>query len=370
MNRALVALVPILALAAACGPDFDPASEVQGVRVLAVRADPPEIAPAIDGTAPSRAVLETLVAHPSFPVDPARQAVVLHVACTPAPGDPGPSRCTTLSELDDPAKLLANADLATACAAPGVGAAGAITFAGLEACGLGGCSPLSVLRDPVDPGSAGMLPAPAYELPATYSLSGLPADAPERVLGLEVVDLALVLDARPDELAPTTAVPDDCALLGAVAGRFQAQWSLRAHVAALKRIRVRGPSALSAPNHNPLLEGVAMGGTTLPAPGGIPATLPPFAKVDLLPVLPGEFEALRETYVEPDARGQPIATKREEWTFSWFSTAGELEDLHTNHPGEPEVFTAPPSGGVVVWTVVRDLRGGIAWRAGGIAVAP
>lgn len=118
MNRTFVALVPVLALTAACGPDFDPASEVQGLRVLAVRAEPPEIAPASDGAAPARAELETLVVHPALVADPARRAVVLHVSCTPAPGDPSPSPCTRYSELDDLSALLAGADLATACAAP------------------------------------------------------------------------------------------------------------------------------------------------------------------------------------------------------------------------------------------------------------
>lgn len=369
MNRAL-ALVSFLAISAACGPDFDPATEVRGFRVLAVRAEPPEIAPPSDGSAPARAALATLVADPAFAGEPARRAVVLHLACTPSPGDPAASPCTRLSELDDPASLLAGTDLAAACAAPGVGVTGGISFAGLEACGLAGCSPISARRDPGDPGSEVALQAAAYELPGDYTFSALPEGAPERVLGVEVVDLALVVDAAPADLQPAVAVPDDCALLAAVAGRFGTAWSARPHVTALKRIRVRGPAAPSAPNQNPSLSGVMMDGTALPAPGATPPRLAPGAKVALFPMLPGDFEALRETWVESDAAGLPIATRQEEWTFSWFTSAGELEDLHTNDPAEAEELTAPGSGGAIVWTVARDLRGGVAWTAGEVAVAP
>jgi hypothetical protein len=370
MNRTFVALVPVLALAAACGPDFDPASEVQGLRVLAVRAEPPELAPASDGAAPARAELETLVVHPALVADAARRAVVLHVACTPTPGDPRPSPCASYSELDDPSALLAGAELAAACASPGVGVAGGISFGGLEACGRDGCEPLAVRRDPGDPGSTAALPRAAYALPADYTLSSLPPSSPERVLGVEVTDLALALDVTPEELAPASAVGSDCELLGAVAARFQAEWSRRAHVAALKRIRVRGPAAPSAPNHNPVLSAVALDGAALPAPGEAPATVASSAKVLLLPLLPASFEELRETYVESDAAGQPIATRQEDWAFSWFTTSGELEKLHTNHPSEAAELTTPASGAPTVWVVVRDLAGGVAWRAGTLAVGP
>jgi hypothetical protein len=365
-TRDLPLLLSALALATACTPDFDPASEVRSLRVLAIRAEPPEIAPAGDGAAPSRATLASLVAHPAFADDLSRRAVVLHVACTPTPGDPGPSPCTVLSELADPTALLGAADLAAACATPGRGAPGEITFAGIEVCGVEGCAPVSVPRDPADPGSTVALPAPAYELPADYTLAALPQGAAERVLGLAVTSLALALDAAPAELAPAEAVPDACAALSAVIARFEAEWPLRAHVAALKRIGVRGPEAGSTPNQNPVISGVAMAGAALPAPGPTPAAVAPGVEVELLPVLPGDFAALRETYVHYDAAGTPIETKQEDWTFSWFSTAGDLDELHTNDPAEPQVLTAPRTGRAVVWTVVRDLRGGTAWTAGEI----
>jgi hypothetical protein len=357
-------LLPALALAAACGPDFDPATEVRALRVLAVQAEPPEIAPAGDASALSRTALAALVAHPGFLDDPSRRAVVLHVACTPTPGDPSAPACTSLSELADPAALLGAVDLRAACETPGRGAAGMITFAGVESCGLEGCEPASVLRDPADPGSIVPLPAPAYELPPDYTLESLPDGAPELVLGLEVPELALALDASPAELAPAQAAPDDCAALAAVAARFLEEWPLRVHVASLKRIRVRGPENGSAPNQNPVISGVALEGVTLPASGGTPLAVAGAAEHDLLPVLPAPFDSLRETYVERDADGEPIRTKQEDWTFSWFTTAGDLDERHTNHPEERQTFTSPASGRAVIWAVVRDLRGGVAWKAG------
>jgi hypothetical protein len=115
---------------------------------------------------------------------------------------------------------------------------------------------------------------------------------------------------------------------------------------------------------------VGLDGVALPAPSEAPATVAPSAKLELFPLLPASFEELRETYVESDAAGQPIATRQEDWTFSWFATAGELEKLHTNHPAEAAELTTPSSGAPTVWIVVRDLAGGVAWHAGALAVKP
>jgi hypothetical protein len=371
MTRPLLAGAALALLAAAgCTPKFDPASRVQELRVLAVRAEPPELAPAGDGSAPSRAALETLAGHPAFAADPAREIVVLHVACTPDPADPGPSPCVRLASLSDPSQLLAGADPAAACTAPGVGKRGAITFSGLEACRRSGCAPVVVRRDPADPASEVALPAPAYELPADLSFDGYPAGAPERILGLEADDLALALDAAVADLAPRAAVADGCAALAAVAARFEAEWPGRPHVASLKRIRIRGPSAPSAPNQNPTVAGVTLGGKPLSAPGASPATIAPRAVADLLPVLPGDFATLRESYVRSDASGAFIERRQEDWTFSWFATGGDLDQLHTKDPAVPDAYTAPAAGPVVIWAVVRDLRGGVAWTVAEVDVTP
>jgi hypothetical protein len=381
--------VLLLAAAAACSPDFPPASRVDGLRLLAVRAEPPELAAPGDPSAPSRAALDSLVAHPAFATDPARAAVVLHVACTPDPGAGAASPCVRFASLSDPTELLAGADPAAACTAPGVGKRGAITFSGLEACGVAGCGPVTVRRDPADPASLVTLPAPAYELPADFSFEPFPAGAPERVLGLEVVDLALAIDATPAELAPAAPAADACATVAAVVARLEALWPARTHVVSVKRIQVRGPAAPSPRNRNPgdpdpeqsggAVEepapplpsrphfGISLGGKTLPPPGDAPAQVAAGAMEGLLPVLPGDYQALRQTYVRSDAEGLPIETRQEDWAFSWFATDGDVDRLHTKEPTDPDAYTAPGAGKVaVVWTVVRDLRGGIGWAAGRI----
>ena len=93
MNAASILPLAVLALAA-CGPDFDPGSRVEKLRVLGVQAEPPEIAPApASGTpvAPDRAALTSLVLRADFAADPGRETSVVYLACVPTPGDPAPS---------------------------------------------------------------------------------------------------------------------------------------------------------------------------------------------------------------------------------------------------------------------------------------
>jgi hypothetical protein len=359
------------ALAAGCAPDFTEPSQVTGLRVLAVLAEPPELAPPGDGSAAARATLATLVAHPAFATDGARRATVLHLGCTPSPDPSVPSLCTAISELASPEALLGLADLDQACAAPGLGTPGAITFAGLESCGRDGCEPVEVRLDPSDPASTVALPTPGYELPTALDLSALPAGDPTRVLGLEAVDLALALDAAPADLAPAAPVGDACQALGAVAVRLGELWESRPHVAALKRIRVRGPDAVNPPNQNPAVTGIALGGVALPAPGAAdPADVGGGARVDLLPLHPGDPDQLRETYVEVDAEGVPVREKKEEWTWAWFTSAGSLADPYTRAADQAAELTAPGSGRALVWLVLRDLRGGLAFTSGVVEAIP
>jgi len=365
-------LPPLLAaaLGAGCAPDFTSPTQVTGLRVLAVRAQPPELAPPADGSAPARAVLGALVAHPAFAADAARRATVLHLGCTPSPDPSVPSPCAALSELASPGSLLGVADLAQACASPGLGTPGAITFAGLESCGRDGCEPVQVRLDPDDARSAVALSTPAYELPAALDLAALPPGDPNRVLGLEAVDLALALDAPPADLAPTSPAADGCQALRAVTTRFGELWDSRPHAVALKRIRLRGPDAVNAPNLNPALSAIGLAGAPLPSPGATPAPVSPGARLDLLPLLPADADSLRQTYVEVDAAGLPVRERREEWTYAWFTTAGELDDQYTRAADEAATLVAPASGTAVLWLVVRDLRGGVAFTAGAVRAGP
>ena len=363
--RTVAAAVAALT-AAACSPSFDPPSEVKGFRLLAIRASPPEIAPA-DDPDPAQAhaaALDTLIASPAFLAERDRRAVVLHVACTPEPGNAAESPCTALTQLADPTGLLA-AGLTdeAACTAPGVGKVNAITFSGVETCGLAGCGPVSVPLDPGNPGVTATLAPPRYALPADFTFSSLPPGDPGRILGLEAVDLALALDVDPAALAPTSPVASDCEALQAFAARFLAAWPGAAHVTALKRIVIRGPEARNAANRNPAVAGVTYDAGVEPWPrltlpgAPTPTALRPGAHVELLPDTTGDDV---ERYLQIDASGAIITEKDEDRAWSWFSTGGKLKYDHTTRADEKLEFK-PGAGPALMWLVVRDLRGGLAW---------
>ncbi len=368
--HAIAPLAALLALAGCKVPDFTGPEQVKELRVLAVRAEPPEIGAPADAGADEdwpagAAAVQSLVGHPGFAATADAGAVVLHLGCTPAPGEVAGTVCTRMSELTRPSDLLQLVNAADACTAPGRGTVEAITFSGLEACGRDGCGALSVARDPTDPASAVPLPTPAYSLPDGYALSSLPAGHPQRVLGVDVVDVALALEATPGEVAPAAAVADPCAALGAVLQRMQDLWQERPSVAALKWIHVRGPDmpADSPPNHNPSLAGMTLDGTPVPAPGGTPLAVTAGRRQELLPPLPGAFGDLRESWKRFDSDGNYVDTRTEEWGYSWFTTAGSLEFSHTTAWDETN-WLKPASNRAVLWLVVRDLRGGEAWTAG------
>jgi len=354
MNRPLLALAA-LALAA-CSPDFAPASRVEKLRLLAVRADPPEIAPApASGSpvAPDRAALTALVLRGDRSDRP---ATVLYLACLPQPADANPSPCASLEALRDPAALAAAASQA-ACGAPTP-----VVLLGAEACSAGSCGPARATEG----GAPVELPAPVLALPAGWSLEGLPPGAPERALGLLAPVLAFAVDAGPDELLSAGAGACPLARLGSGLARL---WAEREHVLASKGVRLRGPEAPDAPNRNPAVDGISAGVTGL-------ATAPPTAvqagRWPLRPVLPPGADSLHDLETTLDAAGAPLGRAPEEWVYSWFSTTGELEELHTREPAADDWSLAPgdvaAGGTAAVAVVVRDLRGGTAWALREVAL--
>lgn len=365
-------------LLAGCAPKFDGPEKITGLRLLSVKAQPPELGAALDasgaGWPASSAAIQSLVGHPAFAAgDETVHGVVLHVACTPTPGNPQGTVCTQISALSQPSELLQHvlADPGAACSGGGVGAEEAITFSGLEACSRSGCGQLSVPPDPASPGSVVGLPTPRYQLPADYSIGALPAGHPQRVLGTDVVDLAVTLEAGPADLAPAAAVPSTCpAVLQAVLGQLQALWPARAHVVSLKWIHVRGPDmpAGSSPNLNPQVDGITLGGTALPPLTQAPLAVPADRDLTLLPVV-NDYPSLVQTYQRFDTDGNYLDTRQEEWAYSWFSTAGTIDQSHTQSLDEANTYTTS-EGRALMWLVVRDLRGGEAWTAGEVQAGP
>ena len=105
-------------------------------------------------------------------------------------------------------------------------------------------------------------------------------------------------------------------------------------------------SADSAPARNPTVEDLQADGGSLSADGS--GTVHAGAKVQLTP------------FADDD-----------QVTFSFYSTAGDLDSLRAT-AAQPEVdWTAPATTGPVqLWIVARDGRGGVGWLARTVQVVP
>jgi hypothetical protein len=141
------------------------------------------------------------------------------------------------------------------------------------------------------------------------------------------------------------------------------------------------------PNTNPVLAGVsAVAGGEMP-PGCIkwPCMLslddgksPGLAvkagdKVTLeasWPTCPGTAGCGAEPYAYYDPQAQAVTMRREAITVSWFATAGSFDSDRTGRAEDDMTttsdngWTAPsaPASGVLMWVVLRDDRGGVAWQ--------
>lgn len=353
MRRSIV-LAAALGLAA-CSPEFDPASKIEKLRVLALRAEPPELDPAGVQTA----ALTSLVLRADDAAGARRTTTVVHLACVPVPGSPDPTFCVMLANLRDPAVAIA-AGARDACAAraavdPGVASSTwpAVDLAGFEVCQDGVCAPASVGGTPLQPARLAVPPGLAF-----------PAAGPERILGVQAVVLAFAVDATPDELVAGvgTACP-----AGDVAGNLAALWASREHVLSTKRVTIRGPDATDAPNRNPAVAGIVAGAVPLDP---LAATTVTAGIVELAPLPAPGAAGSPEVYTKRDASGAAIETGPEQWVYSWFSTAGELEDLHTRSATDPDKWTVWSSGPAKLVVVVRDLRGGTGWAVRDAILVP
>ncbi len=377
--HAIASLAALLALSA-CAPDFAGPEKVTALRVLAVKAEPPEIGAGGDNARSAAdwpaafTTLDALIGHPDFAADDRTdRAVVLHLACTPAPGSALGTICTQTSALSEPSAL--RLDLSTACPATGakhLGVVGGITIAGLQSCNRSGCHSLAVRSDANDPGSLVDFGPSDYQLPtdaATDSFLGeLPEGNRQRLLGTDAVVLSFAIEVGPeDSLSPAAPVPATCgALLPQIVDWFGLHWPVRPHVASLKWIHVRGPEMPPQfpPNANPQLSGIGVpaGDGTADA-NPLPTSLAAGKQLDLLPVLPPPgFDGLRQDYQRFDTDGNLVDTRKEEWAYSWFTTRGDLDQSHTTSWDERNAFT-PKAGAAMLWLVVRDLRGGEVWTA-------
>lgn len=373
-------LLAFPALLFACGESFDPPSLVGGLRVLAIQADPPEIAASEEGL-PSQSRIRTLLADPAQLDDPARKALVAYVSCTPDPSSSEPNLCTAIPTLRDPSALGGHLGKGMCDAGGGGGGPSpgpTIAFLGAETCDQAqGCHPLVVRVGEVDL----PLPAPVVQLPSSIDLASLPQGHPSRKKGIQVVVLAMAIQASPEEIAEAADPSDPCTLASSLMSRFFELYGEREHVTALKRVQVRGPDAIDEPNVNPSIAGILSSGAPLPLEPGDPwpdaATFRPGSSHRLHPRPPAPpvdedgvqlpLETLYQSFTRLRADGTEVGVEREHWAYSWFATAGALDATMTHEPGKVVVWEAPRGDGVPTsrraffYVVVRDGRGGIDW---------
>lgn len=334
-----VAAVASLAVGGGCSSDLPAASFIDKLRVLAVRAEPPEVAPG------EASALDLLAVEP------------------------------LVQSLDGAAPQPLTA-VWLACPLP----SGTLT---LEPCGVGGglsdggatLAPPSCKDDPHAPLCIAGTDLTASYTPAPDVLGG--AASAEILITVAVADteagaIGCLLDIANNGGRP--ADPDHC-------------------VVSLKRLAVSDPAQRTVGvNHNPTLAdfvATSPGGAVEPLDSGtlgwIPAAGPDLAAWTIV--------ADRSD----DAAEQKADGTYEALTVSWFTTAGHLDGGRSLYlpPGcdtpsscaaevpelgadttwyAPTVDEAAPyvdaGGKVDFWAVIRDDRGGVGWRSGGLVEQP
>lgn len=353
-----------------CGEEFPPASQIDGLRLLAIRAEDPELIPHAPGETPARTTLRSLVADPAQIEDPSRRVTVLHIGCTPTPGSLEPGLCTALEVLTTP-KGLGQMLAAGGCLdgeGSGTGEKGdTVRVVGFESCTqTEGCGPAEVEIM----GLATTLPEPVYEVPEDFRMDLLPAGHPQRVNGIQAVIATVAVAASAQELVDGVEATDACGFATGVGRNLSRLLEERERMTALKRVQLRGPDVPDPLNVNPVLPGITANGQLLDTPQARVAT---GARVDFLPVAPTDDEGAPiepQTFTRYDSEGKVLRSETESWLWSWYATGGEFEKQRTRAQGTPAQWTSPTGskknpipahGRVFLYAVMRDARGGIDW---------
>lgn len=312
-----------IALVAGCSADLPPSDLVDKLRLLAVRADPPEVQPG------QASALDTLTVYPGGFDGGGPQVSYLWLACREAEGAQAPTACGV--------------------SAQGNGGAGTFDSDGgtLADCAAEPDAVLCLI-------GAG---AGVSYTPTAAALGG--GDTGEVILTVVVADeqaggaVGCAITASANGGAPGD--PDHC-------------------VIALKRLTV---SHSSAPNANPSLSLLALGGLSLA--DGSAAWSPGGAAVDIAAVR------------GPSSDQQKSDGTYEALTLAWFTTAGSFDasrtsfqpsdcdatcmmteppvtiDAHWTPPAAADAAHQTPTGTVQFWAVLRDDRGGVSWQSGSAA---
>jgi hypothetical protein len=347
MRRFLIALS--LAVAG-CNSDLPPEWQIEKLRVLAVQAEPPEIAPG------ASTVLQALAVEPPVPPPgspPPSPLSYVWLACTIPPGVTEQVPCGLSTT-----RPLTGADLGQATPPPDCQAE-----PGADLCLLG-TDPIVRFTAP----AGALAGARTTQMLITVAI----ADTPSGAIGC-------LVDTANNGGMPVD--PDHCVL-------------------ALKRLTVTSPTTplsdgtLPVFNRNPQLTGF-----DLVVPTGDQASLLD-GTAEFLPTPDGQspqaaLDAARAddaAELEPtfDSSGKVTGAQYEALTIAWYTTAGKLDsgrsafvpdacatqqdcpttpppaDVTTNWtpPTQGQVTQLTVDGTVQLWAVVRDDRGGISWLAG------
>ena len=309
------ALVVTLALLWGCAEEFKPESNVDGLRVLGVRAEPAELRPG------ETAQLEALVVDPSAP---GRQNAIFWLSCDPDPFDLGRSACSDLAQFGDPASLVQ----------PGAG-------------GDGGTPAL-----PPGMKLAGFGDRAFYSAPADLFAQLDPGDS-RRQTGT-VAQLLLFVIGEP--ISPTATEEE----LSQVLARVRSGET--PSVIAIFRVRV---SEAEMVNRNPEIGDLMLDGRAIPEgahvffrPGDESAlefTAPEHAFEQYEQVVPGGVETRTERLIAaPYTTGGSFSLER--------VAVNEPVTTVFRAPGGREDDPVPAPGRGRFWVVYRDTRGGQAWR--------
>jgi hypothetical protein len=330
--RARLLLVAAVALAG-CDNNLPVASFIDKLRVLAVRAEPPELAPG------ATTALSVLAVEPAHPVGPTAPLSAIWLACRIPPGVATPPPCGLDGSSLDGTQLPAS-------------------------CGAAASGELCVLATTME---ASLTPAPAL----------LGADVSTDLLVTVVVAdtgagaAACLLDTARNSGLPTE--PDNC-------------------VISIKRVTVRDPLRADAanpfapPNQNPTLDVfdlVDEDGTTRSLLDG-EASVPPAPANQNVSRKLGAVRSASAAEQKPDGGYEALS-------LSWFTTGGSIDGGRSTYDppgcasqqecamsppadGAPTTWNAPtaataqtqvdPDGRIRFWAVLRDDRGGVGWLEG------
>lgn len=377
-NVAILMAMAVL-LGVACTPDYDPPTLVNKLRILGMRASPPQITLAQDVTLATLAV----GAHEAEPLCyawafcPFAQAKDGNFRCI-TPGlqiDLGTAATPTvgiaqLATLADPVHL--KAELAKAgidfgavqtptttddkCAA-GQGTSGG----GLA---LGGGEMFVLFQIGERSMYGGQCPQDA-----TKMLETVCTDRDRCVAGYKQLPLFLAdpstcqpFDAQKDTCTPT---PADCPAQAVCGCDGKTYADDCARVKAQVSRLAKGACA----NHNPHVSGVRLDGIAWPDEAT--PTVSAEDIVELTPLWPHEDKEYLGRYADPK-----LGDRYEDLIFSWFSTTGTFSQQRTADAVPSTQWQVPALKGgeterlATLWTVLRDGRDGTDWTVRRVRIVP